>query len=200
MLAAPVASTDPIALPVDAKMTVQVVTVNGSGCPLGSTTVATSKDNTAFTVIYNSYTAQVGPEAKSTDFRKNCQLNVIVQVPNGFTYAIAQVDYRGYANLAKGATAIERANYYFQGNAPTVYTVHNFAGPMDGNWQTTDTAEMPAVVYAPCGELRNLNINTELRVNAGTSPKTATSFISMDSVDTAINTIYHLAFKKCPAA
>ncbi|WP_408610577.1 DUF4360 domain-containing protein [Lentzea terrae] len=32
------------------KVTIDVVTVNGSGCPAGTTAVATAADNTAFTV------------------------------------------------------------------------------------------------------------------------------------------------------
>jgi hypothetical protein len=54
-------------------------------------------------------------------------------------------------------------------------------------------------VYHPCGEQRLFNINTELRVSAGTSnPATTTSFISMDSTDGSVETTYHFAWKACP--
>src|SRR6188474_114001 len=101
------------------RIVIDVVTVNGSGCPAGTAAVAVSPDNTAFTVTYSTYLAQVGVGATPIDMRKNCQLNIVVHVPQGFTYAIAQADYRGFAHLASGATAIERANYYFQGTSPT---------------------------------------------------------------------------------
>jgi hypothetical protein len=180
------------------QIVIDVVTVNGSGCPAGTAAVAVSPDNTAFTVTYSSYLAMVGVGSIPTDFRKNCQLNLRVHVPQGFTYAIAQADYRGFASLAGGATAMERANYYFQGNSQTAFIVHPFTGMLDDNWQTTDMVDVAALVYAPCGEQRNLNINTELRVAAGTSnPATTTSFMSMDSTDGAINTIYHFAWKQC---
>src|SRR5437763_3163316 len=95
------------------KIVIDVVTVNGSGCPDRTAAVAVAPDNTAFTVTYSKFTAQVGVGSTPTDFRKNCQLNLRVHVPQGFTYAIAQADYRGFAHLEKGATALERANYYF---------------------------------------------------------------------------------------
>jgi hypothetical protein len=197
----PVISDPAPTTPPTDKIVIDVVTVNGSGCPAGTAAIAVSLDNTAFTVTYSEYMAQVGVGAKPTDIRKNCQLSIQVHVPAGFTYAIAQVDYRGYGHLEAGATGTERANYYFQGTSPTTYVSHSFAGAFDDNWQTTDKVELPAMVYAPCGELRNLNINTELRVAAGTSDTTkTTSFMSMDSTDTAINTIYHFAWKQCPAA
>jgi Domain of unknown function (DUF4360) len=181
------------------RIVIDIVTVNGSGCPANTAAVAVSPDNTAFTVTYSAYLAQVGVGAKKTDFRKNCQLNLRVHVPNGFTYAIAQADFRGFAHLEGGATGLERANYYFQGSSQTVYASHPFHGPYDDDWQTTDTVDVASLVYAPCGEERNLNINTELRVAAGTSdPTTTTSFVSMDSTDGSINTIYHFAWKKCP--
>ncbi|MBW4721286.1 DUF4360 domain-containing protein [Saccharothrix obliqua] len=179
-------------------ITIDVVTVNGSGCPTGTAAVAVSPDNKAFTVTYSEFTAKVGVGASPTDFRKNCQLNLRVNVPSGFTYGIAQADYRGFAHLEKGASGVERANYYFQGMSPTNYKTHTYNGPLSDDWQATDTTELAAIVYHPCGERRNFNINTELRANAGTSnPATTTSFITMDSTDGNFDTIYHLAWKVC---
>jgi hypothetical protein len=185
--------------PPASQIVIDVVTVNGSGCPAGTAAVAVSPDNTAFTVTYSEYMALVGVGSKPTDFRKNCQLNLKVHVPQGFSYAIAQADYRGFAFLESGATATQRAGYYFQGASSTVLTSHPFSGALEDNWQTTDIVDIAALVYSPCGEQRNLNINTELRVNAGTSnPATTTSFMSMDSTDGSINTIYHFSWRTCP--
>ncbi|MEV4437025.1 DUF4360 domain-containing protein [Streptomyces sp. NPDC049555] len=181
------------------KIVIDVVAVNGSGCPAGSANVNVSPDNTAFTVSYSNYVAQVGVGAKPTDFRKNCQLSLNVHVPQGFTYAVARADYRGFAHLEKGATGLERASYYFQGMQQTSYVNHPFTGPLNDNWQTSDTTDIDALVYAPCGALRNFNINTELRVDAGTSdPTKTTSLLAMDSADGNINTLYHFAWKPCP--
>ncbi|MFF7725312.1 DUF4360 domain-containing protein [Streptomyces sp. NPDC008001] len=192
------AAAPAIAVPPD-KIVIEVATVNGSGCPAGSAAVAVSLDNTAFTVTYSQYLAQVGLGTKPTDFRKNCQLNLIVHVPHGFTYAIASVDYRGYGHLEPGATGEQKASYYFQGQSETTIKSHQFAGALNDNWQATDTTEIAQRVWAPCGEQRNFNINTELSVAAGTSdPTKTTSFMAMDSTDTAINTLYHLAWKECP--
>jgi hypothetical protein len=187
--------------PPETQMTIDVITVNGSGCPAGTAAVAVSPDNTAFTVTYSDYMAQVGIGAEPTDFRKNCQLNLKVNVPQGFTYAISQVDYRGFAYLESGASGMERANYYFQGSSTTQYVNHMFAGPLADDWQATDIVDVAALVWSPCGEKRNLNINTELRVSAGSSdPTTTTSFMTMDSTDGSLKTIYHFAWRQCPAS
>ncbi|MEU6065949.1 MULTISPECIES: DUF4360 domain-containing protein [Streptomyces] len=181
------------------KIVIDVATVNGSGCPQGTAAVAVSPDNTAFTVTYSQYLAQAGGNSDPTAFRKNCQLNLIVHVPQGFTYAIASADYRGFASLQSGATAVQRASYYFQGSPNTAAKNHPFNGPYNDDWQATDSTDWAQLVWAPCGVLRNFNINTELRVNAGSTNPGKVSFMTMDSTDGDISTVYHLAWKTCPA-
>ncbi|MEH6378833.1 DUF4360 domain-containing protein [Streptomyces sp. KLMMK] len=191
------AATDGV--PPPDRVVIDVMSVNGSGCPAGTAAVAVASGNTAFTVTYSKYLAQVGVGAKPTDFRKNCQLGLNIHVPQGFTYAIAKADYRGFAHLESGAVGMERASYYFQGMSHTTSVSHRFAGPLDDNWQTTDVTDASEVVYAPCGAQRLLNVNTELRVSAGSSdPSSSTSFMEMDSTDGSVSTLYHFSWKECP--
>ncbi|MEW2508791.1 DUF4360 domain-containing protein [Streptomyces sp. NPDC046870] len=182
------------------KIVIDVATVNGSGCPAGTAAVAVSPDNTAFTVTYSAYLAQAGGTSDPTAFRRNCQLNLVVHVPQGFTYAIASADYRGFASLQRGATGTQKASYYFQGSSNTVPRTHPFNGPYNDDWQATDSTDWAQLVWAPCGVLRNFNINTELRVNAGTTAPDKVSFMTMDSTDGDISTVYHLAWKECPTS
>jgi hypothetical protein len=173
------------------------VTVNGSGCPAGTVAVAPSPDNSAFTVIYSGYTAQTGPGISAIEMRKNCQIVLLVKVPQGFTYAINSADYRGFAYLSKGATATEQANYYFQGSPTTVSVSHTVTGPFINDWSFTDTTASANLVFAACGVARNFNINTSLLALKGTSSASASNFISFDSTDYSATTIYHFSWKKC---
>jgi hypothetical protein len=179
-------------------VTIEIATVNGSGCPAGTAAVAVSDDKEAFTVTYSDYMAQAGGSSSPTEFRKNCQISMKVHVPQGFTYAIASSDYRGFAWLEPGASAIEKASYYFQGMPQTAAISHDLKGEYADNWQFTDTNDVAQLVYKPCGEERNFNINTELRVLRGTSDPANVSFISMDSTDGSINTTYHFSWMQCP--
>ncbi|MEV0895537.1 DUF4360 domain-containing protein [Actinoplanes sp. NPDC049802] len=182
----------------DKMMVIDVVSANGSGCPAGTAEIQVSPDFTAFTVTYANYTALVGPTATPLDFRKNCQLALDIKVPGGFTFAIASADYRGYASLRPGSYGQQAASYYFQGHSRTTRSRHDFKGPMEDSWQRTDKVAIASLNYLPCGERKFLNINTELRVNRGTSDtRKHTNFLSMDSTDAAINTLYRVAWKKC---
>jgi Domain of unknown function (DUF4360) len=180
-------------------VTITVATVNGSGCPAGTAAVAVSPDREAFTITYSDYTAQLGGDSSATAWRKNCQINLKVHVPQGFTYAIQQADYRGFAHLESGVTGVEKASYYFQGGSPTTGLSHDLKGAVSDNWQFTDKVPVDQLVYKPCGEERNFNINTELRVTKDkTADPTKVSFMAMDSVDGSIKTTYHFSWKTCP--
>jgi len=191
-------SATPTDDPPTQQITADVVTVNGSGCPAGTASVAVSPDNSAFTVTYSNYLAQVGVGALPTDWRKNCQLSLLIHIPAGFTYAIASADYRGFASLEKGSTGFQKASYYHQGSPSTAASTHTFTAPFADDWHATDTTDVASLVYAPCGITRNFNVNTELRVLAGTSDtKNSTSFMTMDSTDGAFSTVYHFAWQHC---
>ena len=194
-MSGPAHAADTTYSPPPGQITLDVQTVNGSGCPSGSASATMLSDNTGFRIKYDDYLAQDGGTAGPTDFRKNCQVNLLVNIPQGFTFAIARADYRGLAHLEPGATALERANYYFQGSSDNTYIDHSFNGPYDGTWQTTDITTAANLVWAPCGVVRGLNINTELRVDAGTSAQR--SYISMRSSDGDVYTLIHFQWKQC---
>jgi hypothetical protein len=172
--------------------------VNGSGCRIGTAVVAVAPDNSALTVSYRNFVAAVGIGARPIDMRKNCQLGVRVDVPRGYTFAIARAEYRGLAQLAPGASGTQRANYYFQGISQTAVSSHDFRGPYSQRWQTSDSTPLTTLAFRPCGQSRILNINTSLIVNVGSSdPRTTRSFMRMDSTRSGPNAIYHFQWRRC---
>lgn len=177
------------------KVTVDVQTVNGSGCRAGTATVTASADNTSFVVTYDDFLVQAGGNANAADSRKNCQINARVHVPQGYTYAIAQADYSGFAGLDSGASGVQVAHYYFTGMSDTAEASHSFSGPRYGLWRTSDKADAEALVYAPCGVDSLFNINTELRVNAGASD--GSSIMTMDSTRGSVRTVFQLTWAQC---
>ena len=194
-LGAAATAADESAPPAD-QITLDLQTVNGSGCPAGTASAAMLADNTGFRINYSAFLAQDGGAAAPTDIRKNCQVNLLVHIPQGFTFAVARADYWGRAHLETGATALERSNYYYQGSSANTYVDHVFTGPLNGAWRTTDITTTEDLVFAPCGVVRSLNINTELRVDAGTS-SAKTSYISMRASDGDVYTLVQFQWKQC---
>jgi hypothetical protein len=174
-------------------ITMSVQTVNGSGCPSGTARVSALPGNTGFRVRYESFLAQDGGSADPTDIRKNCQIALLLNIPQGFTLAVARADYRGVAHLESGATGLERSNYYFQGDSGNNYADHTFKGPLDGSWSATDVA--PVLEWSPCGQQVILNINSELRVDANGSGRT--NFMSMRASDGNVDTLVQFSWANC---
>jgi hypothetical protein len=189
-------------------MTVELVSVAGSGCNKDDFAVAIADDLTAFTVSYNNYTAVAGGGRSILDARKNCVLDVRVRVPGGFTYGIAAADMRGFAHLEANANATAKLSFWFQGSPATAYITHDIrrstashpgtlvTGVIDDDWQTTDTTPVASVVWASCSAQRNLNINTQLRVVAPTTGPE--SYVTEDTTDGSIMTLFHIALMPCP--
>jgi Domain of unknown function (DUF4360) len=183
--------------PPDDQVVIESVQVNGAACRPGTVAVAISPDNEAFTITYSEYLAQAGGGAVPGADHQKCKLTVQLRVPSGFTYAIAQVDYRGFAELAAGASGMQRATYNFQGDPPKTYTEHPFAGPLSDYWQVTDRVDAAAQIFAPCGKVRKINIDTGLTVSAGSADPSLINVLGMDSTDAEFNTTYHFAWRQC---
>ena len=182
------------AVPSQPQFTAQLLSVNGTGCPPGSTAVSASSDRSQFTVTYSQYTASAGGGANPGDFRKNCQLDVLVGVPAGLTFGIASEQYRGFASLDTGARGNLQTSYYFSGIPGTYPEYHPLSGPMSTDYEFDDS--QPVVTWAPCHFTGTMNVNTSLQVSRGPSPSFFNE-ITMDSSDVGIATIFNLSFKQC---
>ncbi|GAB7039048.1 MULTISPECIES: DUF4360 domain-containing protein [Catenuloplanes] len=177
----------------DGNVTVEVLAASGSGCPPGSASVITKSDKSGFRIRYYDFVAYAGGGAAVAERRKNCQIGVLITVPAGWTFAIAEAEYRGRARLHPGATGLQRTNYYWQGSSENSGTEQTFTGPLGGYWSTRDVA--PVLIYTPCTAQRVLNINTELRVDAGGSA--GTSSMSMNSSEGDVDTLFNFSWTRC---
>ena len=104
--------------------------------------MAVSPDREAFTITYSKYTSEMAGERE-----RNCQLSMVVNVPGGFTYAVASADYRGFADLADGTKGILYGTYYFGGEKGTAYTQHDLVGPTP----TTGSSPTRWITSTRCG-------------------------------------------------
>jgi hypothetical protein len=173
-------------VPPPGPVTINVVSVSGTGCPAGTVTVGMSQDDEAFTVTYSDFLVQGnGNEAK-----KSCTIALRINHPAGYTYGIAATDFRGFANLTDKVRGVARNSYHFPG-FPTRNTMHTFQGPMSDNWQVTDTPD--GVAHGPCKERKPLTVEAELKVTG----KGSDSFMTMDSTDSSVTTTFRLSWKKC---
>jgi len=171
--------------------------LNGSGCPPGSAVYTLSTDKSAVTVTFSRFFAEVGPGIPISHSRRNCQVTLGIRVPQGFSFAIANVDYRGYYQLDKKVTASQNAIYYFQGQLQQATARSTLTGPILGKDYTyRDSFGLATLVFCPCGANTVLNINSDLRTNNANN-KAGSGYISQDSTDVSLKQIFHFQWRKC---
>lgn len=129
--------------------------IGGSGCPMGTARAVLSEDKRTLSIIFDQYMAQ-------DDQYVSCNIAVSLSVQAGYTVALVDIDYRGYASVPdlSGHKARFRTEYFFAGDEGPVRT-HYFERDFDGNFMISHGIE--GKVWAPCGAEVIARANTSLR-------------------------------------
>ncbi|KAJ3397785.1 hypothetical protein HDU92_002457 [Lobulomyces angularis] len=181
-------------LPPKGSITVNTISYAGSGCPAGTVSENLNSDATAFTLLFDSYVASKGPSVPITENRKNCQLNINLNIPQGWQYSVGTVDYRGFMQLDAGVTAQQQALYYFQGELVQQRITTTFSDKNNGDYTIRDAFPLETTIWSSCTAKANVNINTQIRLSG---PNDKQGLITIDSVDAKVTQIYGLQWKKC---
>ncbi|RJQ66892.1 DUF4360 domain-containing protein [Pseudonocardiaceae bacterium YIM PH 21723] len=181
----PVAADDP---PPPGRLTANLITVNGSGCPAGASSVVVQEDKLGVSLRHDPPLLAV-PSSPTTT---NCHLVIKLNIPADYAFAIQPITHHGSAQLPKGATARLSSHAWLPGMADTM-TTHRFAGPYDQQFEVTDRHDPAAPVYGPCGGSQ-FTAKFELSVQA---PAGSTARLQLGVEDFDRSTDYHLRWKKC---
>lgn len=182
------------AAPNPSEVYVQSISYGGSGCPQGSIGTSLSNDRSTFTLIFDQFVAASGPGVSVTESRKNCQININMRVPNGWTYTISTIDYRGYVQIPAGYTAEQKSVYYFQGQTMQASGATQFRGPATKDYLVRDTVPLNSLVWMPCSRVVPLNVNAQIRL---IGPAGQNAQITTDSIDGKIKHVIGLQWRPC---
>ncbi|KAJ3032643.1 hypothetical protein HDV00_007298 [Rhizophlyctis rosea] len=190
VLAAPIATPEP-----PTNVTINALTYGGTGCPAGTAAVLIAADKKSFAVIFDQYTVSVSP-TKNRD-RKNCQLGLELLFPQGYSYSLGTVNYRGSAFLDNKVNGALVANYFFAGVPTQATKTTNFNGPYaENNYVVTDSFDLQAVVWSPCGENVPLSMSSSILLD-NTKNKKGSGELTTDSIDGKFMQIYGIQWAKC---
>lgn len=166
----------------------------GNGCPAGSASVTVSPDQSAISVLFDQFITEAGNTTGRRLDRKSCNLSIPVKVPNGYSVAILQVDYRGYNAVPRGAYNRFEAEYFWAGaRGPRI--TRQFNGPVNDSYTLTDDLVASTVVWSPCGANINMRINASMMSMSNTRMEQTLG--TVDSVDLSSGLIYHVQFRRC---
>ncbi|GBG66728.1 hypothetical protein CBR_g68712 [Chara braunii] len=163
----------------------------GDGCPPGSAEGAVSDDGQAITVMFSKYTAST--DAGLDGLRKKCTVTVNLSYPPGFRYHLGTVTMRGYAKLDAGVTGTAQTSYYISGTTGTARAQRVIAGSFDDNYEFTD--KFGVVAYSQCNVVRDLNLNSEVRLNPGKPAKSG--LMTVDAQDLKLTQEFAIIWESC---
>lgn len=165
----------------------------GSGCPAGSVSVTLSPDQTALSLLFDTYQVDAGGGSGKTFDRKSCNVAIPVHVPQGRSVSVLAVDYRGFNHLGRSASSEFNVEYFFAGGRGPAFR-KTFNGPLDSDYLISNQIVADALVWSACGADVNLRTNSSMRVN--TRGK-AEAFATVDSEDVQAAIVYHFQWRAC---
>ena len=177
-------------------VSIRSINYAGSGCPAGSVAEDISPDYQAFTLMFDSYIAEAGPGVSFREGRKNCNINLSLDFPQGWSFAIMDVDYRGYVYLDRNVTGSQTSRYHFQGDRRTATLQSTYRGPIDQDYHIRDTLGLQSVVWSPCGASRSLNINTAISLNNRRN-RNGGGLMTTDTIDGQLTHVYNIKWRRC---
>lgn len=176
-------------------VTIDSLTVNGNGCPIGTVGENISHDRKAFTLTFSDYIAEAGWGISLRESRKACQVIVDLRYPAGWSYSVISFDYRGFADLDDGVSATQKVDYYFQGFSQTASLRTTLEGPYSDDYHFTDRFRLDAMVWSSCSATRAINLKTSLRVNNRRGG--GSGIMTLDSLDGNVSHEYGLVWRRC---
>lgn len=179
--------------------------VSGTGCPAGTAHViiasTTPGCRTAdfIEVLFDNFTAEMGPGIPFAKRRQQCTVQVTLRVPSGLRFTVASVHYEGYADLSNpGSTATLVSDYFIPipPNVTHATTTKKLTAPFKGNFTKDDTLGLLSLVWPP---MCNIDVPSNLRsILTVDGPMTAHAIITVDQISSKLRQFWGLKWARCP--
>eukprot|EP00244_Chara_vulgaris_P008674 TRINITY_DN3479_c0_g1_i1.p1 TRINITY_DN3479_c0_g1~~TRINITY_DN3479_c0_g1_i1.p1 ORF type:complete len:204 (+),score=29.56 TRINITY_DN3479_c0_g1_i1:201-812(+) len=163
----------------------------GSGCPANSAVGEISKDGQVLTMKFSEFGATT--DGGNAGKRRNCQINLKMRYPAGWTYSLETVTLRGYTLLDDMVKAVHRVHYYFTGEPGTGRFTKETTGEFDDNYE--HSGPFSPLIWSKCGKNRNLNLNMEVKVDNSANPDHE-GLIDVDTGDITVG--FRVKWATCP--
>ncbi len=200
---APVAELPPVGT-----VKIKNIVAMGSGCKTtDSYATNISEDGQAFTITFSEFAAQLGDGISPLENRKNCSINLDLEVPSGWQFSVATFNYRGYLDQSAGVEARHSTSYFFQGadgskpeNTGRFERVQR--GEASGEFVLTDKIGLTSVyipnTWSPCNTSRILTLNPSISLRKlKPTSKGEYAMMTNDSVDGEIKQEFGFVWRKC---
>lgn len=174
---------------------IRSVRYSGPGCPAGSADVTLLAGNTAFVITYNEFAAEVSPGLPLSAGNKFCTVILDIAHPQGWSYTVANIVYRGNAVLGRNINARFAANYSFPGTRQARGQVL-LQGPFNNDFVLPQ--EFGLEVYEPSCDGRPLPLTVRgTAALDNTRDPDGSGIIRVEQQDGTFDMIFNLRWRRC---
>lgn len=204
----------------------QTITMNGTGCPEGTTSVIHSPDNKEVSILFDEFMAEVpqydgdndnddssegnpGNRFDSRRSHKLCRINIAAKIPEGHKVEGVEisVDFRGATVVERGSMAMFRSvlmdwrGLRGRGSGKNVIAQKTWNRPTEDDWAISENKFIKTNTNCSTRGEQTLNLTMRNVISAilgrRVSPENTSAFISMDSADLAGKLKVKLITKRC---
>jgi hypothetical protein len=166
----------------------------GSGCPSGSASATLSPDSKELSILFDQYAAEAGGDTGKRVDRKTCNFAIPLHIPQGYSFSIVGIDYRGFASVPARASARFSVEYFIAGGRGPMGG-KTFYGPVDEDYTLRHELGVGAIVWSACGG--DVNLRTNSSMTAITNSRFEQTLATVDSVDISAGILYHIQWRQC---
>lgn len=187
--------------PAPGEIKIKRFTATGTACKKGKIAVNLSPDSQALTLLFDDFIVEAKPN-KALDI-ETCAVRIALDVPTGWTFAIFNVDVRGYVSLERGLEANQKI-VLDSAHSVRERDTMTFVGPYDGDYIHSANIAVTSKDWLPCNRRNNdhnllvkasgvIKRNRDARRD-GLKP---IGIMTVDSLDGHLSQTYRLAWSRC---
>lgn len=166
----------------------------GSGCPAGTASVVLSPDQDEISVLFDQFIAEAGGDSRKRVDRKACDLGIPIHIPQGYSVAVIQTDFRGFNLVSYGGMNRLNTEYFWANQRGPVYS-NVYRGPQNEDYFASNGVMASGTVWTPCGMSTNLRIRATIMTQ--TNSRFDQSMMTVDSADISGGLVYHIQWRQC---
>jgi hypothetical protein len=176
-------------------VTIQNVSVLGSGCSPESVASVLSPDAKEVSLLFDNFSAEATAGSGPLVGKKFCQLALQISIPPGWQMGLTSADYRGFVSIDPGALAQHEVLYSFNKSFSGNFRSRVLNGPLNQDYSFRNEIAPNLINWSDC-HTRNVELNIRVSLVAqGNSAGGA--MITLDTVDGAIQQSFQVAWRTC---
>lgn len=173
------------------------VTVTPNACQGGTYSAVSVSDGGTLSILFDDFSITTGPGSDRGVYRRYCNIQVPLNLPEGYSLGVYKVDYRGFARLSSRQRS-ELSVDYALGHRSNGRRYHRrIEGGYEGDFVFTETIGAGLMKRMGCGSAAVLNVAAMLELQTSRQPEQA--MVTLDSIDGAQEggLLYHFDLRKC---